>query len=240
MTLFILVFSCSSPNKSSDDLSNVYLFGKVFIKPEKKELWEKGSREIVNLLSEKNYPYAHLVYRIDDTTFYTITGLNEHAEIGLKITDLLGFDPDNKHIIEQQKAIRYSHSGILIEMPQWSTNDFSNIRQNGNYALFESCYIKTDKTKVLEDNWVKWKLLHDSLQTNLNYIEFVGTFGFENPFYFAFAYSKDSLSMKASFNKLFQEGGSIASKLYDIEMPHYYRKFETEHGYIIPEFSYWP
>ncbi|MBS3777637.1 MAG: hypothetical protein KGY70_20760, partial [Bacteroidales bacterium] len=104
---------------------------------------------------------------------------------------------------------------------------------------YELCYILPGKNKILEENWIDWGRLHDSLNTGLDFVSFVGTVGYEDPFYLGVMYAKDSSAMKEGLKKLWGEGKAKASALLEKEKP-LYRKIEILHGWYQKDLSYWP
>lgn len=86
---------------------------------------------------------------------------------------------------------------------------------------------------------MRWRALHDSLQTGLQWETLMGTFGFKAPLYINIIVATDSASLQVSFQTLFEQAGAQVRAMQSEERP-YYRNRVVKSRQYRPDLSYWP
>jgi len=231
------LFSCSEKSNITKKTSDIYLFSEVYLKTDKVDIWKESIEQFISKMNQHESNKQFVTFQINDTIFFILDELNDYSFIENTTSPIIYnfLYLDNEYL----GSISHIKSGLLILNNKFQKFQLNDINKERQYTYWEMCNIKPDKIVQIEENWVEWGSLHDSLQTGLKYMIFNGTIGFEQPFYMNLMFESDSIIMNNKLSKLWNEGKVKANQLFKKELP-YYRNYKSFKGDLIPELSYWP
>jgi len=217
---------------------------KDHVPPSKAEAYEKGTKVMLDVYAEHDFPYEVNIYSAADYRYFWVVSVERFADIDTLYRD---FNRIYKEIGEEgNDKIDDAVDGTFTHTKVWTClwrSDLSYMPENpadsGDFRFWGFMYVKQGKQKEMREVMKQWVELYKSKGIDRGFGGYVGDIGTDQPFMFYSERAQNPADFYTAGAKINEKLGEEADELWN-KTAALLRGFEPLHGWHRKDLSYSP